>query len=125
MAIAREIAANERSRSNTSVTSEIRSTKTNERSFRKESWSACSTLRKKTDALVTLVETSHSTYSSGRRGLRGRNRSRIGTPPVSSDARIVRRTSTAAERRRPPCSCPRVASRRLSCATTRWTAARS
>ena len=35
--------------------------KTNERILRNESCSACSTERKKTDALVTLVETSHST----------------------------------------------------------------
>src|SRR3954471_8293479 len=114
-----------RSRSKTSVTSLIRSTNTNVRSLRNVSWSACSTLRKKTDALVTLVETSHSTYSSGRRGRFGRNRSDTGTPPVSSDARIVRRTSTTSVRRRPRCSCPCVASRRFSCATTRCTAARS
>src|SRR6059058_1829911 len=55
-----------RSRSNTSVTSEIRSMNTNERSFRNASCSACSTLRKNVDALVTLVETSHSTKISGR-----------------------------------------------------------
>src|SRR3954471_16575812 len=103
----------------------IRSTNTNVRSLRKTSWSACSTLRKKTDALVTLVDTSHRTYSSGRRGRFGRKRKDTGTPPVSSDARIVRRTSTTSVRRRPRCSCPCVASRRLSCATTRCTAARS
>ena len=59
--IARETAENERSRSKTSVTSEIRSTNTNERSLRKLSWSACRTDRKKTDALVTLVDTSQRT----------------------------------------------------------------
>ena len=37
----------------------------------------------------------------------------------------MRRTSTCAWRLRPRVSCPCVASRRLSCATTRWTAARS
>ena len=72
MAIRRETASKERSRSNTSVTSEIRSTNTNERSLRNWSCSACSTDRKKTLALVTLVDTSQSTYSSGRRGRRGR-----------------------------------------------------
>jgi hypothetical protein len=50
-----------RSRAKTSVTSEIRSTKTKERILRNESCSACSTERKKTEALVTLVETSQST----------------------------------------------------------------
>ena len=44
-----------------SVTSLIRSMKTNERILRKVSWSACSTERKNTDAEVTLVETSQST----------------------------------------------------------------
>src|SRR4051812_25130733 len=48
-----------------------------------------------------------------------------GTPPNSSDARIVLRTSTAARRLRPRCSWPCVFSRRLSWATTRCTAARS
>ena len=99
--------------------------KTNERSLRNESCSACSTLRKKTLADVTLVETSQSTKISGRRGRCGRYFSTTGTPPVSSDARIVRRTSTCAWRRCPRCSWPCVASRRLSCATTRCTAARS
>ena len=50
---------------------------------------------------------------------------RSGTPPVSSEARIVRRMSTAAPRRRPRCSWPSVARRRFSWATARWTAARS
>ena len=50
-----------RSRSKTSVTSLMRSMNTNERILRNESCRACSTLRKKTLALVTLVETSHST----------------------------------------------------------------
>ena len=72
MAIACETSLNERSRSKTSVTSEIRSTNTNERSLRNESCSACSTDRKNTVALVTVVETSQSTYSSGRRGRFGR-----------------------------------------------------
>ena len=76
-----------RSRAKTSVTSEIRSTNTNERMRRNESCSACRTDRKNTDALVTEVETSHRTYSSGRRGRRGRYLSTTGTPPVSSDAR--------------------------------------
>src|SRR4051812_45666553 len=48
-----------------------------------------------------------------------------GTPPNSSDARIVLRTSTAARRLRPRCSLPWVFRRRLSWATTRCTAARS
>ncbi len=69
---------------------------TNERILRKLSCSACSTDRKNTDAEVTLVETSHSTYISGRRGRRGRYLSTTGTPPVCSDARIVRLTSTCA-----------------------------
>src|SRR3954452_14437876 len=38
---------------------------------------------------------------------------------------MVRLTSTTSVRRRPRCSCPCVARRRLSCATTRCTAARS
>ena len=50
-----------RSFSNTSVTSLIRSMNTNERSLRNESCSACSTLRKNVEALVTLVETSQRT----------------------------------------------------------------
>jgi hypothetical protein len=50
-----------RSRSNTSVTSEIRSMNTNERSLRNESCSACRTLRKNVLALVTDVDTSHRT----------------------------------------------------------------
>ena len=50
-----------RSRSKTSVTSEIRSMNTNERILRNESCSACSTERKNTEAEVTLVETSQST----------------------------------------------------------------
>src|SRR4051794_19934181 len=103
----------------------MRSTNTNVRSFRNVSCSACSTDRKNTDALVTEVLTSQSTYSSGRRGRFGRYLNDTGTPPVSSEARIVRRTSTTSVRRRPRCSCPCVASRRLSCATTRCTAARS
>ncbi len=41
---------------------------TNERSLRNESCSACRTERKNVVALVTLVETSHSTKISGRRG---------------------------------------------------------
>ena len=52
------------------------------------------TLRKNTEALVTDVETSHSTKISGRRGRIGLVLMTTGTPPVSSDARIVRRTST-------------------------------
>ena len=44
-----------------SVTSLIRSMKTKLRSFRNESWSACSTERKKTLALETEVETSQRT----------------------------------------------------------------
>jgi hypothetical protein len=59
VAIACDTALKSRSRSKTSVTSEIRSTNTNERIFRNVSCSACSTLRKNTDALVTDVETSH------------------------------------------------------------------
>ena len=55
MEIASDAARNERSRSNTSVTSLIRSTNTNERILRNASWSACSTLRKNTEALVTDV----------------------------------------------------------------------
>ena len=50
-----------RSRSKISVTSSIRSTKAKLRSLRNASWSACSTDRKNTLALVTDVETSHST----------------------------------------------------------------
>ena len=50
-----------RSRSKMSVTSEMRSMNTNERILRNVSCSACSTDRKNTDALVTDVETSHST----------------------------------------------------------------
>ena len=57
-----------RSRSNTSVTSEIRSMNTNERSLRNASCSAWSTDKKNVLALVTLVETSQSTKISGRRG---------------------------------------------------------
>jgi hypothetical protein len=59
--IASETALKLRSVVNTSVTSEIRSTNTNDRIRRKLSCSACSTERKKTDALVTLVLTSQST----------------------------------------------------------------
>ena len=81
--------------------------------------------RKNVLALVTLVETSQRTKISGRRGRRGRYLRSIGTPPVCSEARIVRRTSTWAWRLRPFSSWPWVASRRLSCATTRWTWARS
>ena len=43
------------------MTSLMRSMKTKERIRRNESCSACSTERKKTDALVTDVLTSHST----------------------------------------------------------------
>ena len=50
-----------RSCSKMSVTSEIRSMNTNERILRNVSCSACSTERKKTEAEVTLVETSQST----------------------------------------------------------------
>ena len=74
------------------------------RSLRNESWRACRTDRKKTLAEVTDVETSHNTYISGRRGRRDRYLSFSGTPPVSSEARIVRRRSTTALRRRPRCS---------------------
>src|SRR3954454_20319285 len=83
------------------------------------------TLRKKTDALVTDVDTSHSTKISGRRGRTGLVLMTTGTPPYSNDARMVRRMSTAARRLRPRCSWPWVFRRRLSCATTRCTAARS
>src|SRR3954469_7246429 len=114
-----------RSRAKTSVTSDTRSMKTNERILRNASCNACSTDRKNTEALVTLVETSQRTKISGRRGRVGRNLSSTGTPPVLSEARIVRRTSTWARRLRPLSSWPCVASRRLSWATTRWTAARS
>ena len=92
---------------------------TNERSLRNESWSACRTERKNVLALVTLVETSQRTKISGRRGRRGRYLRSIGTPPVCSEARIVRRTSTWAWRLRPLSSWPWVASRRLSWETTR------
>src|SRR5579863_7436818 len=114
-----------RSRWKTSVTSEIRSMNTNERCLRKTSCRACRMLRKNVLALVTDVETSHSTNSSGRRGRRGRYFSCTGTPPVCSDARIVARTSTWACRLCPRSSCPWEASRRRSCATTLCTAARS
>src|SRR3954447_16567387 len=114
-----------RSRAKTSVTSDTRSMKTNERILRNASCNACSTDRKNTEALVTLVETSQRTKISGRRGRVGRYLSSTGTPPVLSEARIVRRTSTWARRLRPLSSWPCVASRRLSWATTRWTAARS
>ena len=77
-----------------SVTSLIRSMKTNERILRNVSCSAWSTERKKTEAEVTEVETSQSTKISGRFGRRGLKRSSTGTPPVCRDARIVRRTST-------------------------------
>ena len=50
-----------RSDSKMSVTSEMRSMNTNERILRNVSCSACSTEWKKTEAEVTLVETSHST----------------------------------------------------------------
>jgi hypothetical protein len=83
------------------------------------------TLRKNTDALVTEVETSQSTKISGRRGRIGLVLMTTGTPPVSSDARIVRRTSTAVRRLRPRLSWPWVFRRRLSCMTTLCTAARS
>ena len=43
----------------------MRSTNTNERILRNVSCSACMTLRKNTDALVTLVETSQSTKQLG------------------------------------------------------------
>src|SRR3954468_5095345 len=114
-----------RSRSKTSVTSLMRSMKTNERILRKESCSACRTERKKTLALVTEVETSQRTKISGRRGRVGRYFSCTGTPPVCNDARIVARKSTCAWRLRPRVSWPWVFRRRLSCATTRCTAARS
>src|SRR3954453_14255381 len=114
-----------RSLAKTSVTSLMRSMKTNERILRNESCSACMTLRKNTDALVTDVETSHSTKISGRRGRTGLSLMFTGPPPYSSDARIVLRMSTCARRLRPRCSWPWVFRRRLSCATTRWTAARS
>src|ERR671926_168682 len=52
--IASLTALNERSRSKMSVTSEMRSMNTNDRSLRKASCSACSTDRKNTDAEVTL-----------------------------------------------------------------------
>src|SRR5215208_6411336 len=120
-----ETALKERSRSKTSVTSEIRSVNTNERILRKASCRACSTLRKKTEAEVTEVETSQRTKISGRRGRLGRCLRTTGTPPVSSDARIVRRTSTCTCLRRPAIWWPWVARRRLSWATVRCTAARS
>ena len=50
-----------RSRSKVSVTSLMRSMKTKLRSLRNESWSAWRTLRKKTLAEVTDVETSQRT----------------------------------------------------------------
>src|SRR3954469_9501086 len=123
--IASETALKSRSLAKTSVTSLMRSMKTNERILRNESCSACMTDRKNTLALVTDVETSHRTKISGRRGRTGLYLRTTGTPPVSSDARIVRRTSTWAWRLRPRLSWPCVLSRRLSCATTRCTAARS
>src|SRR3954454_18327629 len=114
-----------RSRAKTSVTSLMRSMNTNERILRNESCSACRTDRKKTLALVTEVETSQRTKISGRRGRTGLYLRTTGTPPVSSDARIVRRKSTCAWRLIPRLSWPCVFSRRLSWATTRCTAARS
>src|SRR3954453_5956036 len=114
-----------RSRSKTSVTSLMRSMNTNDRILRNESCSACSTERKKTLALVTRSDPSQSPKTPGRRGRTGLYFRTTGTPPVSSDARIVRRTSTCAWRLRPRLSWPWVLSRRLSCATTRCTAARS
>ena len=71
MPIASETAAKSRSRSKTSVTSLTRSMNTNERILRNASCSACMTVRKNTDALVTDVDTSHSTKISGRRGRTG------------------------------------------------------
>ena len=71
-AIASLTALKSRSRSKTSVTSLTRSMKTKERILRNESCRACITERKKTEALVTLVETSQITNSSGRRGRTGR-----------------------------------------------------
>src|SRR6478735_8125460 len=123
--IASDTALKSRSLAKTSVTSLMRSMKTNERILRNESCSACMTERKKTDALVTDVETSHSTKISGRRGRTGLSFTLSGTPPYSSDARMVLRMSTCARRLRPRASWPCVLSRRLSCATTRCTAARS
>src|SRR3954447_21063250 len=114
-----------RSFAKTSVTSLMRSMKTNERILRNESCSACITERKNTDALVTDVDTSHSTKISGRRGRTGLSFTFTGTPPYSNEARMVLRMSTCARRLRPRTSWPCVFSRRLSCATTRCTAARS
>ena len=59
--IASLTALKSRSRSKTSVTSLMRSMNTNERILRNESCSAWRTERKNTLALVTDVETSHST----------------------------------------------------------------
>src|SRR3954452_16366550 len=123
--IASLTALKSRSRAKTAVTSLMRSRNTNERILRNESWSAWRTDRKNTLALVTEVETSQRTKISGRRGRTGLYLSTTGTPPVSSEARIVRRTSTCAWRLTPRLSCPCVFRRRLSCATTRCTAARS
>src|SRR3954453_15351498 len=123
--IASLTALKSRSRAKTSVTSLMRSMNTNDRILRNESCSACSTDRKNTLALVTDVDTSHRTKISGRRGRTGLYFRTTGTPPVSRDARIVRRTSTCAWRLRPRLSWPCVFSRRLSWATTRWTAAGS
>ena len=52
-------------------------------------------------ALVTDVDTSQSTKSSGRRGRWGRYFRTIGTPPVCNEARMVLRKSTCAWRLRP------------------------
>ena len=99
--------------------------KTKLRSLRKASWRAWRTDRKNVLALVTLVDTSHSTKISGLLGLLGLYLSATGTPPVWSEARMVRRKSTWAWRLWPLSSWPWVASLLFSCATTRWTAARS
>src|SRR5918998_548970 len=77
--IASLTALKSRSRSKTSLT---RSMNTNERILRNASCSACSTLRKNTEALVTDVDTSHSTKISGLRGRIGFSLMTTGTPGV-------------------------------------------
>ncbi len=101
--------------------------KTNERILRNESCSACSTPRKKTLALRhrggDVAQHVRARGGAGACGLYFAGTT--GTPPVSSEARIVRRTSTARGARARAPGGPGWPARRLSCVTTRWTAARS
>ena len=124
--IASLTALKSRSRSKTSVTSLMRSMKTNERILRNESCRACRTREEEhARARDAGGDVAQHVDLRAPRADRACSCRTTGTPPVSSDARIVVRTSTWAWRLRPRSSWPWVFSRRLSCATTRCTAARS